>query len=126
MKNEGDVKKAVKKILDHYGWYWWMPPANGFGRAGIADINAIHAGVFLAIETKFGSNKPSPLQIGFLTSVRAEGGFAFVVNEKRVETLRSFLDAFARSTEAKTKGGEIANEDGALMLDCIREMQLEF
>jgi hypothetical protein len=126
MKNEGDVKKAVKKILDKHGWYWWMPPANGFGRAGIADINAVHAGVFMAIETKFGSNKPTPMQVGFLASIRAEGGFAFVVNEKRVDTLAKFLDAFARSIDAGVKGGKVADEDGALMLDCIREMQLEF
>ena len=51
--SESDVKKYVKKILDDHGWKWWMPPANGFGQAGISDFNALRSGVFLAVETKF-------------------------------------------------------------------------
>jgi len=123
--NEGDVKRAVKKLLDADKWFWWMPPANGFGKAGISDINAIKSGVFMAIETKFGSNKPTPLQIGFLNSVRSESGFAFVVNEKRIGTLGNFLAAFKRATEAQQQGQQPTPEDGAMMLNCIREMQLE-
>lgn len=41
MKNEADVKKAVKKILSSFPadeiWYF-MPPANGYGRSGIPDL----------------------------------------------------------------------------------------
>lgn len=122
---EADVKKAVKKLLDKHKWFWWMPPANGFGRTGISDFNAIRGGVFLAVETKFGNNKPTAMQLGFLNSVAAEDCFAFVVNENRVDSLQAWLEAFDRATEAMGKGEKPAPEDGATMLDAIREMTLE-
>lgn len=123
---EKDVKASVKKLLDKHGWFWWMPPANGFGRAGIADINALKSGVFLAIETKFGTRKPSPMQIGFLNSVKAEDGFAFVVNEKLIESLEIWLGAFDRATAAVALGQQPSNEDGAAMLDAIHAMTEPF
>lgn len=120
--NEKDVKREVKKILDKHGWFWWMPPANGFGKTGIADINALRGGVFLAIETKFGSNKPTPMQTAFLESVRAESGMAFVVNEKTVEILRTWMNAFDRARDAAAVKQEPTPEDGAAMLDAMRAM----
>ena len=82
--NEAGVKAAVKKILKTHGWFVWMPPANAFGKAGIADIHALKDGVFLAVETKFGNNKPSKLQSAFLGAVDQHGGKALVVNEKNL------------------------------------------
>lgn len=124
-ENEKDVKRQVKKLLTKHKWFWWMPAANGFGRAGIADINAFRGGVFLAIETKFGKNKPTPNQIGFLNSILSESGFAFIVSESRVEWLQAWLEAFDRSTERATRNEAPTVEDGALMLDAIREMTHE-
>lgn len=125
MKNEKDVKKEVKKLLDKHGWFWWMPPANGFGKVGVADFNAIRGGVFLAIETKFGSNKPTVHQVAFLSSVIAEDGFGFVVNEKRLDCLVKWMDAFDKSANAVAAGKQPDAEDGAAMLDAIREMTHE-
>lgn len=119
---EADVKAEVKKLLDKYGWYWWMTPANGYGKAGISDFSALKAGVFLAIETKFGTNKPTAMQIGYLNSIRAEDGFAFVVNEKNVEWLDAWLGAFARSAEAAANKQMPTPEDGAMMVNAIHEM----
>lgn len=73
----------------------------------------------MAIETKFGSNKPTALQVGFLNSVRAEDGFAFVVNEKNVEWLEAFLGALDRSIAAQSRKEDVAPEDGAMMLNAI-------
>lgn len=120
--NEKDVKAEVKKLLDKHGWFWWMPPANGYGKSGIADFNAIKNGVFLAVETKFGNNKPSPMQYGWLNSVQAESGFAFVVNEKTLDWLECWMGAFERSAAAVSAQQEVTPEDGALMLDAIRAM----
>ena len=61
---EKDVKTRIKKLLDDHDWFWFMPPANGFGRTGISDIIAVKRGVFLAIEAKFGKNPPTAMQIG--------------------------------------------------------------
>lgn len=89
--NEAGVKREVKKLLTKYGWYYWMPPSNAFGRAGIADFNAVRGGRFLAIETKFGSNKPTPLQRRFLDSIAEHGGLAVVTTEKTLSELEDLL-----------------------------------
>lgn len=89
--NEAGVKREVKRLLKKYGWYYWMPPANAFGRAGIADFNAVRGGRFLAVETKFGSNRPTPLQQQFLNDVVAHGGLAMVVTERDLDDLELLL-----------------------------------
>jgi hypothetical protein len=122
MRNEKDVKAKVKKLLDKRGWFWFMPPANAFGKSGISDLIALKAGVFLAIETKFGSNKPTALQVGFLDSVRQEDGFGFVVNDKNVEWLDAFLDSFAIAAEAQGAKQPVPEEHGARMINAIREL----
>jgi len=121
---ERPVKDDVKAALDEFGWYWFMPPANMYGKSGISDILAIKAGVFLAIETK---NKTGVTenQRGFLNSIRAEKGFGFVVNRPRVEHFKAFLGSFDRSVKAKMAGKEVAPEDGAMMLNAIKELTEE-
>lgn len=123
MKNEKDVKKKVKALLDKHGWFYWMPPANAYGRSGISDFNVIKAGVFLAIETKFGPNKPTAMQTAFLNSINAEGGFGFVVNDNNLNWLGTFLEDFDAQTALVGKEGKMANEAGARMVDAIRALQ---
>lgn len=122
MKNEKEVKAKVKKLLDHHGWFWFMPPSNAYGKSGIADIIALKNGVFMAIETKFGYNKPTALQIGFLNSIRQEDGFGFVVNDKNWPWLAAFFESFAASVEAQRKQQPVEPEHGARMINAIREL----
>lgn len=125
MKSEKDVKKQVKRILDKHDWFWWMTPANGFGKSGISDFCALKNGTFLAIETKFGGNKPTPLQIAYLNSIRAHDSLAFIVDEHRLEWLDTFLESFSRAQVAQSWKQEPTTEDGAAMLNAIRAMQIE-
>lgn len=125
MKNEKDVKKAVKKLLDKHSWFWWMPPANGFGKVGVADFNALRGGVFLAIETKFGANQPTAHQRAYLSSVIAEDGFGFVVNENRIDWLAAWMDAFDRSAQTVSTGQKPEPNDSITMLNAIRELTHE-
>jgi hypothetical protein len=90
-RNENDVKAQVKKLLDQHGWLHWAVPMNGFGSSGISDRNALKDGVFLAIECKFGSNKPTALQYAYLQNVIHQGGYAFVVHEKNIDALGVWL-----------------------------------
>lgn len=120
--NESDVKRRVKKYLDRHHWFWWMTPANGFGTTGVSDFTALRGGVFLAIETKFGTNKLTAMQRAYLHSVRAEDGFAFVVTEQTIEALRVWLEAFDRAVLAASTKTQPAPEDGAAMLDAIAAM----
>ena len=121
MRKEADVKTYVRRILDKHKWFWWCPPANGFGRPNV-DFNALKSGVFLAIETKFGSNKPTLLQCAYLSSVLAEGGFAFVVNDKNLEIFEAWMQLYAEACDDVLKGMLPDQIDGAAMLDCIREL----
>ncbi len=120
--NEADVKAQVKKLLNQHKFFWWCPPANGFGRSGISDFNALRDGVFLAIETKFGKNKPTPMQVGFLESVRAESAIAFVVNETTVGALAVWLKHFDNAVTAQAEQRDVDPADGAAMLDAMRSM----
>lgn len=121
-KNEKDVKAQVKKLLNDHGWFWWMPPMNGYGLTGVSDFNALRGGVFLAVETKFRYNKPTMQQKSFLESITAESAFGFVVNETNIHWLKLWFEAFDRSVEAATKNQKPTDEDGALMLEAIREL----
>jgi hypothetical protein len=123
MRNEKDVKAAVKKLLDKHNWFWWMPPANGYGQAGISDFHALKSGVFLAIETKFGTNKPTANQRAFLESINAEHAFGFVVSDGNIGWLEAFLDDFGKETELVSTEEKMSNEGGARLVDAIRALQ---
>jgi len=122
MRDEKGVKENVKRLLDHFDWFWWMPPANGYGKVGISDFHAIKNGVFIAIEAKFGSNKPTHHQKAFLTSIQAADGFGFVVNDKTVEHLYWFLKDFNTESIRAGEEGKISNEAGARMVDALRAL----
>jgi hypothetical protein len=124
-ESEKDVKAEVKKLLNKHGWFWWMPPGTGYGRGGIADFNAIKDGVFIAIETKFGSKKPTPAQSGYLESIAAEHGFGFVVNEKLLGDLDVWLTLFARAASNVMQEEPVSPEDQRdLMSAAAAMMQL--
>lgn len=122
MRDEKGVKENIKRIFDHFGWFWWMPPANGYGKVGVSDFHAIKDSVFMVVEAKFGSNKPTVHQKAFIGSVQAMDGFGFVVNDKTVEHLYWFLKDF--NAEAIRAGEEhkISHEGGARMIDALRAL----
>lgn len=126
MTSEAHVKRYVKKILDKHGWFWWMPAANAFGKAGAPDFQALRSGVFLAIETKFGYNKPSENQKGFLNSIMAEDGFALVVSEKTLETFEQWMEAFDRAIDRVSKKEAESGDDTILMYNCLEQLTAPF
>lgn len=82
MTPEGKVKSAVKKLLALHGVYYFMPGANGYGRAGIPDIIACVNGRFLAIECKAGKGTTTALQDREMNLITASGGMALLVSDK--------------------------------------------
>ena len=85
---ESKVKAAVRKVLDANGAYYFMPAANGFGRAGIPDIIACVDGGFLAIECKAGKGKTTALQEREIAAIINSGGRAIVVNENNINEVQ--------------------------------------
>jgi Holliday junction resolvase len=91
---EVKVKAKVKVALVELGFYYFMPPANGFGRAGIPDIVGCRTdGRFFGIECKAGKGKTTALQDRELYRIQQAGGIALVINEDNIDQLKELLNA---------------------------------
>lgn len=90
---ESKVKTAVKRLLVEHGVYYFFPPANGMGRAGIPDIICCVRGYMLAIECKAGRGTTTVLQDRELAAIRAAGGVALVVNETNIPDVTAAIAA---------------------------------
>ena len=88
---EWKVKKAVRLLLDKLGVYHFMPPANGFGRAGIPDIVGCMDGHFIAIECKAGKGQTTALQDRELNAILNAGGTVFIAREHNLLELKQLL-----------------------------------
>jgi Holliday junction resolvase len=88
---EKKVKDRLRKHLDRLGVYHFMPPANGFGRAGIPDIVGCMNGQFVAFECKAGKGKTTALQEREIAAIQAHKGWAFVINEDNVDNIEELL-----------------------------------
>lgn len=84
LTSERDVKRVVRRVLDKAGIFNFMPPANGYGKVGISDILCVGNGKPIAIETKFGYNKPTPNQMKFGFEWTRAGGLFVIVNERNI------------------------------------------
>ena len=89
---ECKVKRAVRLMLDKMGVYHFMPPANGFGRAGIPDIIGCMDGHFIAIECKAGKGTTTALQDRELNMILNAGGTTFIARETNLDDLRIVLE----------------------------------
>jgi Holliday junction resolvase len=88
---ESKVKANVRKLLDELKIYHFMPPANGFGRAGIPDIIGCMDGHFIAIECKAGKGTTTALQDRELGAISNHGGTTFIANEHNLDELKLLL-----------------------------------
>ena len=88
---EAKVKASVRKLLDTLNIYHFMPPANGFGRAGIPDIIGCMDGHFIAIECKAGKGTTTALQDRELNAILNHGGSVFIAREDNLEDLQQLL-----------------------------------
>lgn len=95
---EKKVKDKVKAILTTHGAYFFMPPANGYGRAGVPDFIACVNGWFLAIETKANGGKPTALQIREIETIRRNNGVAVVVDETNYDMLPDLIKKLKAET----------------------------
>lgn len=78
---EGRVKAIIRKhLISIEGLYYFMPPANGFGRAGVPDfVGCLPNGRFFAIEAKADKGRTTALQDRELSKIAKAGGIALVV-----------------------------------------------
>jgi hypothetical protein len=88
---EGKVKASVKKFLDHWGIWYFLPVSNGMGTMGIPDFICCWGGRFLGIETKAPGKRSNttPGQKRILELIQKHGGMSIVVDD--VRQLEEFL-----------------------------------
>ena len=89
---EVKVKARVRAILDALGIYYFMPPANGYGRQGIPDIICCMDGKFVAIECKAGKGQLTELQGRELNKILNAGGLTYVAREDNLTELKELLN----------------------------------
>jgi Holliday junction resolvase len=75
MTPEGKVKEEIKRGLKALGAYWFMPVQTGYG-ARTVDILACVGELFVAIEVKSATGRPTANQLAVLEAVRRAGGIA--------------------------------------------------
>ena len=88
---ESKVKDKLRKYLSQLGIYHFMPPANGFGRAGIPDVIGCFNGQFVAFKCKAGKGKTTALQEREIANIQSAKGWAFVINEDNVDKVEELL-----------------------------------
>ena len=91
MTPEAKVKAKIKKTLEELGCYYFMPPANGYGRAGIPDFVGCLRGRFIAIEAKAGKGTTTALQDREIRRIKDAGGFVLIVNETNLHNLKNLI-----------------------------------
>ena len=91
MTPEAKVKKKVVDVLKKNSAYYFFPATGGYGRSGVPDIVSCYRGVFVAIECKAGTNKPTPLQQAEMGKIKQAQGFVLVVNEDNIDDVSTLL-----------------------------------
>jgi hypothetical protein len=77
---EGKVKHAVKKLLEKYGVWFFMPVSMGWGKQGIPDFICCIKGKFWGIECKAEGKLTTALQDKCIQGIRDARGGVFIVD----------------------------------------------
>lgn len=96
MTPEGKVKEKVKKLLDFYPHYRFMPVQMGMGSRTL-DFLICYNGKFLAIETKKPGAEPTEQQKMIIRKIREAGGETFVIDGSDIgfDALQDWLEKHA-------------------------------
>ena len=79
VKGETNLQHRIQKYIESKGGYVNKNHGDMTTRPGIADLTVCYRGIYLALEVKEGSNKPSKAQGVHARSVWKAGGFCYVV-----------------------------------------------
>jgi hypothetical protein len=97
MTPEAKVKKKVVDVIKKNRAYYFFPATGGFGRSGVPDIVCCYRGIFVGIECKAGSNKPTALQEAEMQKIRNADGFTLVVNEDNINEVEELFNTIERN-----------------------------
>lgn len=80
---EKRVKDRVKKLLDEYNCYRFMPVQSGYGGVAL-DFICCHHGRFFSVETKAPGKHLSARQELIMDTINDAGGAVFVIGEAAI------------------------------------------
>ena len=77
--NESGIQKKITDWLTTQKIFWQKNHQTAYSRAGIPDLTVCVNGMFLALEVKTPSGKPSPSQLLELRKISQSGGRSEIV-----------------------------------------------
>jgi hypothetical protein len=97
---EGKVKDMVRRKMATAfpRSYRFMPVQSGMGATTLDFLYCVE-GLFIAIETKAGTKKPTPRQDYVADQIRAAGGMSFVVRDE--QSMQEAIDAIHIATHMR-------------------------
>ena len=88
---EKQFEKQVKEFLNDRGCWVLKTWSNGIQREGVPDLLVCCDGVFVAVELKAATGKPSALQIWNIEQIRAAGGVGIVLYPDQFENFKHMI-----------------------------------
>lgn len=85
---ESRLQMRIRKaLIDKVGGWWFKVAGGPFQAAGIPDIIGCTGGLFVALEVKTATGRPSPIQVETIRRIREDGGGAAAIVRSPEEAL---------------------------------------
>lgn len=116
---ESEYSRKIVSYLEYKGALVNVNTATIYDKAGRADVEACHNGLYLAFELKTGDYEPTSLQLSYLQKVRDAGGYADVLRDedgfRYLEILLDALDCYGYSKQRPLP--QIKEDVGQILFD---------
>lgn len=96
MGSEKVFENKIKTYLKSIGAYFIKTHGDRFSRVGTPDIIACVDGIFIAIEVKAATGKPSELQIHHIEEIKKAGGLGYILYPRDFEKFKNDMELLKR------------------------------
>ena len=89
MAEEKNFENKVKKYLSSINAYYFKVWGGGFQQSGIPDVICCKNGIFIGIELKSSTGKPTELQKHNIKQINKSGGIGIILFPEGLEHLKN-------------------------------------